>query len=539
MSSKMKVLLIFPPITRPEDFSAKEVRIRPFPPLGLACITAVLEEDATFDVKILDALISGNLDGEPYSNSSTRYGLNDEKIEQEIRNENPDVLGVSCIFSALEWDSLNLCTIAKRVNKKIVTVLGGPHAGATGLQLLRKCSDCDFIIIGEGELSFKELLYAIKNNKNESIDVDGLVYRYKGEIICNPKTKYIVNLDSLPLPARHLLAMEKYFEIGAAHSSYKNKPFTPLLSSRGCPAKCTFCAIANHWGENQRTRSAKHVLDEIEVLVNRYGVKEIHFEDDNLTADKKRALEIFDGIIKRGFNISWTVPSGMAVYSLDEELLIKMKESGCFSVSLAIENGNQEIVTKVMRKPVNLKKVAPLVKIIKELDMDARGFFIIGYPDETKATIEETLNFARELELDWAYFSIFAPLPGTEIYDTCIQKGYMKESDFDPVRSFYRPVIETPEFDQLYLREIRQKANLDINFENNVNLRKYDIDKAITSFKNVVDLYPDFDYANFYLAEAYLKKGLVEKAIVYYHKTLAINSEYDRAKYRLSTIQNV
>lgn len=530
---RFKVLLIFPPVTRPEDFSAKKVRVSPFPPLGLASIAALIEKDGSFEVKIADALIEGNMDGLPYAGERIRYGLSDLELEQIIRDFQPDVVGVSCIFSAMEWDSVNICEIVKMVDRRIITVLGGPHAGANGNEILTKSSACDFAIIGEGELSFKNLLSVLKNGRCDYSSVDGLAYRTNDRIMINAKSQYITDLDSLPMPARHLLNMGKYLEMAVAHSTFKNKPFTPVLSSRGCPAKCTFCAIANHWGKVQRKRGAKHVLDEIEFLVQQYGIREIHFEDDNLTADKERAMEIFNGMIARRFNISWTVPSGMAVHTLDKELLSKMKESGCYSISLAIENGDQEILTQIMRKPVNLKKIPPLIKTIRELDMEVKGFFILGYPGETKHTMESTVNLARELELDWALFFIFSPLPGTEIYETCISKGYMKADDFDPLRSFYQPVIKTPEFDQDYLNELRERTILDVNFENNANLRKYNIDRAISSFQNVVNLYPHFDFANFYLGEAYYKKGLIGDAISCYRKTLELNPKYKEASKRL------
>ncbi len=165
-------------------------------------------------------------------------------------------------------------------------------------------------------------------------------------------------------------------------------------------------------------RSPKNVLDEIEFLIQEYGIREIHFEDDNITSNKKRAMAIFEGMIERQFNIIWHVPSGMAANTLDEELLAKMKESGCYSLTLAIESGNQHVVSRLMKKPVNLKKIPSLVKQIRNLNMDVRGFFILGYPDETKENIRETINFAREIELDWSYFSIFSPLPGTKSYNT-------------------------------------------------------------------------------------------------------------------------
>jgi magnesium-protoporphyrin IX monomethyl ester (oxidative) cyclase len=295
--------------------------------------------------------------------------------------------------------------------------------------------------------------------------------------------------------------------------------------------------LAGHWGNRFRFRSAKSVLDEIERLIGDYGIKEIHFEDDNLTANKARAMEIFNGIIDRGFGITWNVPSGMAAKTLDNELLDKMAQSGCYSVSLAIESGNQEVLTRLMNKPVDLNVVPDLVKKIRSTGMDARGFFIIGYPGETKGTINQTIDYARELELDWSYFFIASPLPGTTMYQECLDNGYIETGDFDPVRSFHKSIIRTPEFDPEYLGQVREEAIIDVNFRNNPNLLRYDVDKAIGSFKEVVDRYPHFDFANFYLGQAYLKKGDIDSAIDSYRKTLAANPMHRQAAAKLQHLK--
>jgi radical SAM superfamily enzyme YgiQ (UPF0313 family) len=229
----------------------------------------------------------------------------------------------------------------------------------------------------------------------------------------------------------------------------------------------------------------------------------------------------------------------MAIYTLDREILEKMRASGCYSVSLAVENGNQEVIHKLMNKPVNLQKVPGLVKDIRETGMDARGFFILGYPDETRETIRQTIDFARNCEFDWAYFFIASPLPHTKMWDTCVEKGYISEKDFDPIRSFHTSIIKTPEFDPEYLAEIREEAIIDVNFKNNSNLRKYDIDKAIASFKDVVNKYPHFDFANFYLGEAYLKKGENSLALESYRATLKANPEHEEAKQRLAELEKI
>jgi len=532
-----KILLVYPPVTRPIDFSAKVVKVTMFLPLGIAYLGAVIEKTGDFDLEILDCLSEGNTDEGVLikGGEQIRYGLTNKVIEKRIKDFSPDVIGVPCLFSAMQMDMANICRIAKNVNPAIKTVAGGAHAGLMGADLLREYNEVDFVIVGEAEVSFLNLLMALEDGTGLS-GLNGLAYRENGTIKYIPKIEYIEDLDSIPFPARHLFNMNKYFNNAKSHGFFRNTPFTQIITSRGCPLKCTFCALGAHWGNRQRLRSAKNVLDEIEYLIREYGIKEIHFEDDNLLADKKRSIELFDGMVERNFNIKWQVPSGIAVYTLNEEILSKMRASGCYSISLAIESGNQEVVSKLMNKPVNLKIVPNLVKGIRENGIDVRGFFIIGYPDETKANIRQTIDFARELELDWAYFSIASPLPYTEMYNTCIEKGYIKKEDFDSVRSFHRSIIRTPEFDPEYLENIREEAIVDVCFHNNPNLLKYNVDKAIEDFKDVLSRYPHFDFANYCLGEAYIKKGERNNAINAYRNTLMINPSYKMAIERLGEL---
>lgn len=531
-----KILLVSPPVTRPPDFSAEVVRVSSFFPLGIAYLHSTLESLGRYEVTAMDALAEDLPEKECVFDSkpALRYGMSDEALVGAIRNAKPDVVGVSCLFAAMQQDAVHVARLAKQAGVP-VCVMGGAHAGAAAEDIIRLHSDCvDYVIIGEAERSFPELLNAIENTSGFE-RVDGLVYKSTDGILrVNPKSTYIHDLDSVPFPSRKALNINNYLSRNQAHSVYRRSPFTQMITSRGCPCKCTFCALGNHWGAKQRMRGVKNVLDEIEYLVKELGIREIHFEDDNLTGDKERACAIFDGIIERGLDITWNVPSGMAVYSLDESVLEKMAQSGCYSVSLAIESGNQQVLSKLMRKPVNLKKVPPLVQAIRRQGMDARGFFILGYPGETKETIKQTVDFAGGLELDWAYFFIASPLPHTKMWDMCVNNGYINPEDFDPLRSFHRSIIRTDEFDPEYLAEVREEAIVRVNFENNPNLRKYDINKAIEAFEDVVHKYPHFDFANYYLGEAYEKAGRKEDALLAWKKALKANPDYELAKKKLS-----
>jgi anaerobic magnesium-protoporphyrin IX monomethyl ester cyclase len=520
--SKIKrILLVEPPVTRPLYFSATTVRVSPFFPLGLGYLAAVLKQKG-YEVSILDCLIEGFELGERVCGDKLRYGLLDDEIVERIAAFQPDLVGVSAIFSAKDFDAKNVCRLAKQVFPEVPTVLGGPHAGAAHREIMANERAVDFVIIGEGEESFPAFLESLQSGEGFG-GIDGLGYRERGLVCTNKKTQYIQDLDLIPFPARDLADMERYFRLGLAHDRCRYRPFTQMITSRGCPFKCTFCALGNHWGPVQRWRSVANVLAEIDVLVSDYGVREIHFEDDNFTANKSRALGIFQGLQEREYKIAWTVPTGMAVASLDEELLAKMAASGCYSVTLAIESGNQGVLTKLMRKPVNLKKVPALVEAIRTQGMLAKGFFMLGYPGETKDTIRQTVDFARSLELDWAFFFITTPLPYTEMYEMALRESYIEQGDFNPLTSMHESMIKTTEFDKVYINNVREEAIIDINFRNNPNLLKYNVDQAIADFEYVLGLYPHFDFAHQALGEAYLKKGSFAKACASLRRALEIN----------------
>ena len=529
-----KILLVVPTVTRPESFSAKDVRVTVFVPLGIAYIAATLEKTRRYEVEVLDALIEGDTQvGVPINDGAfIRYGITDAELTRRIQDFKPDVVAVSCLFSAVQEDMANVCSVAKSVNPDIITIVGGVHAGNMAEEIMDLYPQVDFVIVGEGEQTFLDILNALEKKVGYNF-LNGVSFRENGIKRFVSKTRYIKDLDSIPFPTYHLFDLKRYFGRGEAHGFYRRTPYIQMITSRGCPCKCTFCALGAHWGDFQRNRSAKNILDEMESLIKNYGIKEFHFEDDNLTADKKRTIELCKGMVERKFNILWHAPSGIAVYTLDEEIIENMAASGCYSITLAIESGNQEVLSKLMHKPVNLKKIPALVKVIRKNGIDVRAFFMLGFPGETKENMRKTIDFARGLELDWAYFSIFSPLPKTEMYKVCLEKGYIKEGDFDPIRSFHRSIVRTPEFTPEDLQQIREEGIIDICFRNNVNLKKYDVDKAIENFSSVVCRYPHFDFANFYLAEAYMKKGEKEKAAGYYRKTLEANPTHQEAIARL------
>lgn len=433
-----KVLLIFPP-TRVIRGGFKLSQ----PPLGIAYLAAVIKND--YQVKILDAALEGFRNELIINQDFIRFGLSPQDIGKEIEKYSPDVVGISCLSSSHYPAVEEICKLTKKIDEKIITMTGGTHPTFLAEECLRN-QDLDFIVLGEGEYTFRELLKRIKNGKDFT-GIDGLAFKENGNIRIAPKTKYIEQLDELPYPARELLPMDKYHRLNIPHGAVaKSKMNTSLITSRGCRAKCIFCSSAKFWGNRYRLRSAENVLNEVEHLVKDYGIKEIHFEDDNLTLDKERARQIFQGLIDRRLNILWNAPNGIAMWTLDDGLLELMKRSGCYEFTMGIESGDQQTLSKIIKKPLNLKKVESLVKTMKRLKIRTHSFFIVGFPGETKAQMRNTFNLAKKLRLQFAEFFIAYPLPGTRLYEICKEKGYLKKGFSFTEVEFLNPTINTPEF---------------------------------------------------------------------------------------------
>ena len=350
------------------------------------------------------------------------YGLSLEQIVKEVKEFDADAVGITVAYSSQFEVVSELCSKIKLLSKDITTVIGGTHPTFLAKQCLEYNRDIDFILLGEGERSFPELIEKLNNDAGLD-DIDGLGFRRGYETVVNPQQKLIMDVDSIPFPARDMLDLEKYkkirFPMGLV---WKQSPIINMITSRGCPCACSFCSSCNFWGLKFRPRSVENVLEEMQVLKD-MGYRELKFFDDNLTLDSKRAKEIFKGMIDRKFNFTWSTPNGVAVQTLDEEMIRLMKQSGCFELALAIESGDKYILKNVVRKPIDLDKALDTAEIIRKYGINTLGFFMIGFPGETKQQVLNTLDYMKKLKTDRVSLFIVNPLPGTWIYECCKEKG--------------------------------------------------------------------------------------------------------------------
>lgn len=427
-----RVLLIFPP-SRTRLSTLSWILDHP---LGISYIAAVLRKE--LDVKILDATAEGFYESEQVNEDTLQYGLSYEEIIRRVDEYKPDVVGISCLFSNQFPIVGELTALIKKLDKNIITITGGTHPTFLYEKCMERAPALDYIALNEADYTLRDLIRAL-NKGNGPDEIDGLVWRdANGDTKVNPKTKYIEDIDDLPFPARDLLPMDKYFEINYPqniHTSYKET--ATIMTSRGCPAKCIFCSSAVFWNNHSyRPRRPEKVLEEMEELKGKFGIREIHFTDDNLTLKKDRAMEIFDGMIERKFNFKWATPNGTAIWALDDEMIKRMAQSGAFHLTLAFESGDQDVLTNIIKKPLNLEKCAPLVKIMKKNGISVSAFFVLGFPGETRQQIMNTYEFAKRIQVDHAWMFIASPLPGTVMYEIMAEKGMLPD-DFDFENNFY------------------------------------------------------------------------------------------------------
>ncbi|MFH1413611.1 MAG: radical SAM protein [Candidatus Omnitrophota bacterium] len=420
------VLLIYPPTVTEKRFYTKMVSL----PLGIAYIASMLKDD--YRISILDASVEGYDKEISVAEDRTffRFGLDFDQIKQKVKELSPDCVGISCMLS-LQYPSVRkICRDIKDINKGIHLLLGGPYPSYYAAEIMSRNRDVDFIIRGEGEYATRDLFSAI--NQGESLsEIDGLCFRKDDQFIVNPKRTFIENLDQLPFPDRGLFSLEKY----NAHQPFwaipvKGKKYTSLVTSRGCPTRCSFCYSSTYWGMQYRARSVENVISEIEELIHKYEVTNFHFVEDNLTLDRQRAKNLFKEIINRKLDISWCAPNGVCLWTLDEELIALMKQSGCYELNFGIESGSQEVLNKIIKKPLNLKEAERIIRELKKNKIFASGYFILGFPGETKEDIRKTVAFERKLNLDRSIFFSATPFAGTALYQTCKEQGYIS-SDYD------------------------------------------------------------------------------------------------------------
>lgn len=374
-----------------------------FLPLGIGYLTAVLEEKG-YKVDVVDC--------------QTTHPTQQE-LEEKFRSLNPDIIGVTSA-TLTYLPALDIVKAAKTALPNATTLIGGPHVTVMDEQTFQESADVDIVVRSEGEQTMLELARLVSegNLKNLS-EVAGITFRKNGQVYRNPDRPFMQDIDALPHPAHKHFDVTRYKILG--------KTYLPIITSRGCPYHCTFCAGYKMCGRGFRGRSPTKVVDELEWLRDEFGAGAFAFYDDTFTFDVDRAVAVCDEIQRRKLGLPWDCRT--RVDRVSKQLLTKLRSTGCQLIHFGVESGSQEMLN-LMRKGTTVEQNATAIKLAKEAGISVAISLVIGYPTETPAQLQQTIDFIHKTKPDYVYMCEAVPYPGTELYDYAKSLGLELSKDW-------------------------------------------------------------------------------------------------------------
>jgi len=392
---KTDIVLVNPPSSMKEEFGALKSAGGIRPPLNLLNIGAILLKEG-FSVKLFDAAAKG---------------LGVSLLVEEIIKTNCDIVGITSMTANIDISS-QVALQLKKINPNITVIIGGAHVSAMKERVFEEFPSFDIGVYGEGDRTVVELMRNLKEEKDSSRlkAIDGILYRENGSIIRTSPRQLIEDLDSLPMPAWNLL--EDYATIYSPVVSRKSGGKSAyIITSRGCPFKCTFCFSVS--GSKPRFFSLNYIFKLIDWHVENDQITDLTVFDENLLFSRKRINEFCDRLIEGNYNLTWSCSA--RANCVDRMILEKMYKAGCRSIFFGIESGNAQILARY-KKGLNHELIENAVNDAKAAKLKVTGSFIIGGPMETVKTIRDTIRFALKLPLDYATPFYYTPLPGTADY---------------------------------------------------------------------------------------------------------------------------
>ncbi|MBT3516710.1 MAG: B12-binding domain-containing radical SAM protein [Nitrospina sp.] len=426
----MRVLLLRP--------AAEKKSMARVLPLGLLAIGSVLKR-AGHQVKILDLRISNSPD---------------EELSSVMKSFNPQVVGIGVMTIECKYGFIDAAKV-KELNPDVTIIFGGPHCSHEPRFILND-PNVDLMVSGEGDLTITELIDALEQGRDIE-NIAGIAYKKNGSYIRTADRPVIRDLDKFD-QEYDLINLERYFNFQSSMDFFpvfRNKRFLPLVTSRGCPFKCTYCH--DIFDKSIQYRSPKAVVDEIEYLINKYGIREFHIVDDVFNVNMKRAKIVLDAIIQKNLNIHISFPNGLRADFFDDELIDKMQRAGVYRMALGIESGSQRI-QDMIQKDLDINIIYGVVEKLTRARMSVHGFFMLGFPSETRKEMEATIDFACDLGLTTANFSLVIPNPGTDLRQTFIES---RESNFEDFSEYTFDVAScnASEVEGDDLIKLKQEAN--------------------------------------------------------------------------------
>ena len=354
--------------------------------------------------------------------------MGEDALLAHLKKLNPSIVGFQ-VYSIDYHRFKKLLPRLRKVLPRAIFIAGGPHVTGLPNDSLLSNPDLDYVIKGEGEEALSQIVkYLLSDTLRFNISkVQNLVYRSNGACIHNQNSW--IDINKWGAPAWDQIHPDRYppFQHGGSH---KGKRVAPVLTSRGCPYPCTYCAGHLLMGKKIRLRNVKNVVDELKLLNKTYGIDEFLIEDENFTFYREHAIAFIDEVLRRELKCYFSFPNGLRMDKLDEELVRRLREIGTYRINVGIESGSYETLRRV-KKNWDFAKCIKMIKLLKQYNIEVRGFFILGFPDETIEDMNKTTRFALRCGVDSAYFQNYLPLPGAESFNTLVEKREISLKDFN------------------------------------------------------------------------------------------------------------
>ncbi|MBF0194018.1 MAG: radical SAM protein [Magnetococcales bacterium] len=543
------ILFIVPPHIPYNVYSSPKNNIRHIPkkdgkmfahlisdmPLGILSLSAYIKKYSNHI--IISRLIDYNVE----LNELETFDYDDfngfyiHELEKNLKEFTPDIIGISSLFTSSYQNLLDLINICNKLCPNALLIAGGSVPSILQKEIFTNTEGIDALCYGEGEKPLLGLVDA-ENKKEFLEDHHSWITANKIKNGFTPANDFILDLDEIPFNDYDLCDSEKYAKHPAvsAYAGLKERQTNYyVMSSRGCPFKCIFCAAHKVHGRDVRFHSLQRVKDDLIHLRDKLGATIIVFQDDHIMADKKRALELIKFVDHEGINAFF---QNLAVYALKREMLEALASAGTTHLNLSIESGSERVLNKIMLKPLKLSIVKQVTSDCRDLGIYTAGSILIGLPGETKEDIMEARQVLKTLGVNWYVIFCASPLIGSEMHDICTEKNYLLDSGMSG--DYSNAVVETEEFSADYIQEMAYIMNLELNFVENSDCKRGDYQLALKGFESAIRAKSDHAFGYHFAANCYKNLGQQEKAESYQKKAKDIytSSEFWRNYFEMFNI---
>ena len=505
--TKKLLLVVLPHIV--ESIFAKGVKTRsylafPYGPLTIA--SYVKKNNEKHQIQILDL----NL----YQDDQ-RGGLLDV-IHDKLEEFAPDIVGMSMMFDQSYKHVDQLASLIKQKKSNVKIILGGASATTAWNEIIEEQKNIDAICYSEGEVAILNLLnsesYIEEFRKDPWVTREKVLKdkNFKPKSVLENNLNTVIDLDYTLVDVKKY-SMKEAFSPFASYRENKDVKQFFLVTSRGCPFKCVFCAEPSLHGYSMRYADVDDIVNHVKKLIDKYGLNVLTFYDDQLLLNVKRAKELFRKLSK--FKIRCEAPNGVTLVYIDDEMASLMKEAGFDTLPLAIESGSDYMLNKIIKKPLVTRKIGPVVERLHKNEIFVQGFFVIGIPGEREIDRQETIKVIKESKIDWSGFSLASPVRGSELFELAKKNKWVDEEDLKLGNIQGNKYILNSGNIECTPEELSKKAyymNLDVNFVNNQAIKQNDYYTALKCFLEVSERYPSHAFAHHFIAECYKNINALE-----------------------------